>query len=476
MLKESFKLAAIGTCGAMSQAISGTSGVDRLLLRAVVLQYEGDVDGAARLLRRALAEASDADRAAIADMLAPICVMRHQNSQVSQLADILEEHGWLASAHAFRSLAAADTAKRDIAFKHLAASEHALEEQSDEIMRFRVLQRLSRSAFYLNDYSKSFDYAIASAALCMKLEAWRSAAACYSVAYVIQHHVYQNESESKRYAELWQSTAQKAGDKSFAHAALAAEYESAVQYGNTALSNTLDDEIKRRLLPEQYAERFQLVFANAIVQGASNLVAMKTMLQVVRELPNLTDAKRSICTALIALSEAAAYDDASARRDLREAVSSLGRPRLREPAYESEYRRLSRIAVAATCALLEDDVRSQRILNVRELAGEDSSTHLLSMMRSGDWSDALPRMRGIARVFTRAYKKRHSIVPPAGLTVSEFDILKLLAEGWQATRIASETGRSVHTVYSHTRSILNKLDAKRAPEAVAIARKRGYLN
>jgi DNA-binding NarL/FixJ family response regulator len=54
--------------------------------------------------------------------------------------------------------------------------------------------------------------------------------------------------------------------------------------------------------------------------------------------------------------------------------------------------------------------------------------------------------------------------------------LRLLGNGWSAKKIAIATERSVNTVYNHTRSILSKLEASRAGEAVAIARDRGLLS
>ena len=85
-------------------------------------------------------------------------------------------------------------------------------------------------------------------------------------------------------------------------------------------------------------------------------------------------------------------------------------------------------------------------------------------------------MRGIGRVFANAFALRRGLEPPAGLTSAEVEVLRLLGRGWTAGSIARETQRSVNTVYNHTRSILSKLEASRAAEAVAIARERGLLS
>ncbi len=84
-------------------------------------------------------------------------------------------------------------------------------------------------------------------------------------------------------------------------------------------------------------------------------------------------------------------------------------------------------------------------------------------------------MRGFGYVVETALEQRRAATVPAGLTPAEFEVLRLLGNGWSAGKIASETRRSVNTVYNHTRSILAKLDAGRASEAVAVARRRGLL-
>jgi len=96
-------------------------------------------------------------------------------------------------------------------------------------------------------------------------------------------------------------------------------------------------------------------------------------------------------------------------------------------------------------------------------------------MRGARWETIGPSLRGVAKVLKAAQERRQLECVPAGLTPSEFEVLQLLAFGWSAGKIAVETKRSVNTVYNHTRAILNKLEASRASEAVAIARQRGML-
>lgn len=474
---DAYHLAAVATRDELRQVIAGSvpRSPKAALLQAVVAQYDGDVDGAIRLLRRELRTCNHAERPMIADTLAPILVMRHENDAVSSLADVLEAAGWNASAHAFRALAAADVGQRAEARRHAAAAETALADERDDVLRCRVLQRLARTAYYVDEHERAVDFALASAKLSSNLGAWTVAASSYSIAYSVQLNVGDAE-EADRYARLCHAAASKTQNESFIHPALVAEYELAVQFDDTARAEALERTIRERLLPQQYTERFPLVLSFAIARGTSDAVAMRTLLQVLRETPRRSRGEWALCTALIAVADAAQAQDDAARAGIRAAIAHLGRAAASDPAYERNYRRLARASVAVACILLGDDVRATRTVSVRECrdgAGED---RLPALVRMRTLHCAPRPLRGIARVFGNAVEVRRGFDPPAGLTKAEFEVLRLLERGWSAGRIATETRRSVNTVYNHTRMILSKLEAARASEAVAIARERGLLS
>src|ERR1700681_3223058 len=410
---DAYHLAAVGTRDDLRRAVArfATGSAERALLEAVVAQYDGDVDGAVRALRRQLRGLRGADFGALADAIAAA--------------------GWTASAQAFRALAAADAGDRAAARTYAASAELALAEESDDVIRFRVLQRLARTAYYLDEHERAIDLALASAQLCSAMGAWRAAAAGYSIAYSIHHDVTGDAEEADRYA---------------------------------------------RLLPQQYTERFALALSHALVRGFSDLTAMRTLLQVSRETPGRSCGEWALCTALIAVAEAAAADGDEARRSLRAAIARLGRARASDPAYERRYRRLARAAVAVACVLLGDDVRAARTVAARESRNGEGEDRLPALMRSCALDQAPLALRGIARVFATAFALRRGLEPPAGLTNAEVEVLRLLGRGGTPGKIAHETQRSVNTVYNHTRAILGKLDASRAAEAVAIARERGLLS
>lgn len=472
---EAFRLAAVGTREEIQGQLASTSGASKALLKAVVAQYDGDVAGAVRILRAQLKVASRAERAYIADVLAPILVMRHENAAVYALADVIAEAGWIACAHAFRALASSDLGNRDAAIRHARAAEAALADEADDIVRFRVIQRLARTAFYLQEYEKAVDLALSSASLASSFGAWRARAAGYSIAYNVHHNVTGDVEAADRFARLWHETAAKSGDESFLQSALVAEYELAVQFADEPRIGALEQTIAARLLPQQYMERFPLALSHAIVRGGRDLVAMRTLLQVLRDIPGRSRGEWSLCTALIALADASEMNEDAARLGIRAAISRLGRAASADPAYEQRYRRLARAAIAGACILIGDDVRADRTVAAREAVAGDSIDQVPTLIRAARWHDFPLPVQGLARVIEAAQETRLKQVAPAGLTPAEFEVLRLLGSGWSAGKIARSTHRSVNTVYSHTRSILTKLEARRAAEAVAIARGRGLL-
>jgi DNA-binding NarL/FixJ family response regulator len=460
----------------MEAGLKKTSGVPRSLIRAVLAQYDGDVDGAIRTLKHQLLVADSSAHVFIADVLAPILIMRHENAMVLELADLLADSGWFACANAFRALVAADEGDRDRARRCSAIALESLDSIDDDVLRCRVMQRLARAAFYLHEYERALDLAMSSAATAARLGAWRVSAAGYSIAYNIHHNVTGDVAEADRFAQYWREAAVKSGDESFLQSALVAEFELAVHFNESPRIEALERLLKTRLLPQQYVERFPLAYAHALLRGKSDLVAMRTLVQVLRDTPGRARGQAALCVAMIALSDAALLEDSAARLHIREAIVLLGRPLMRDPAYEQRYRRLARAFAAAACILLGDDVRAQRIVAAAETRTGERVDDIPSLLREGRLEAVPASLQGIAEVIKAAQHRRRSELAPAGLTPSEFEVLRLLAFGWSAGKIANQTDRSVNTVYNHTRSILTKLDASRASEAVAIARERGMLS
>jgi len=474
---DAFGIAAVGKRDEIARAAReyGRTSAPGALLHAVAAQYGGDVDAAIRGLRSVVA-AGGADAAYAADVLAPILTARcgHED-EIASLAETLERNGWAASAAVFRAHVAAHKGSRAGARAYLARASRLLEAQDDATLRFRLEHRLARVAFLLHDYDSAMRLASASAAGAARLGAWRAAAAGYSLLYNIHYDVTGDLPEADRYAGLMRIAASRSDDASFLHGALVAEFDLAVESADEPRIEMLRTEIRSRLLPPQYREHFGLVFSEALLKSKTDLRAFTSLLQLLRDADDRSGGERALCTALIAVAHAASFDDDAARREIRAAIRSLGRARTADPAFEKRNRRLARVATAVACILLGDNVRAARTLRTNEMASGHGEERLVEVATSGDAASAPRWHRAFADLFVSAFAARRAGEPEVPLTGAQFEALRLLAAGYGAQRIARESGRSVNTIYNHTRAILAKFDAQRTGEAVAIARRIGML-
>lgn len=71
-----------------------------------------------------------------------------------------------------------------------------------------------------------------------------------------------------------------------------------------------------------------------------------------------------------------------------------------------------------------------------------------------------------------------SLPPPSrpnGLTERELQVLRMLPSGATYAEIGETLGIDTNTVKSHLQRVYTKLDAKNAPQAVAVAIRRGLI-
>ena len=474
-LAEAYRSAALGSRADIQMRLRSEQFPARDLLRAVAAQYDGDVDTAVRILKTLLRSVDVACKPFVADILAPIMVMRRDMKTVSELIGILKGADWLSSAEAFTALVAADAGDKRAA---VAASSNAcglLESTEDDVTRVHILQRLALASYYVHDYDEALNLAMSCARFARQIDAWRSAAAAYSIAYTIKLTIVGELPEADRFARLWHEAAIKSTDESFVQAALVAEFELAVQLGDVERFKLLGENIKNRLLPAQYDERFTYMYFYAVATGWGDLRAMRTLMQVLGDTKNRTRIEISACHGLIALAYAAEHEDTLAKKSIAAATESLGRPRLNDRAYEKQIRRFARASIAAAWVLLGEQARAQRVVATHDAKSAESINKIPTAMLEGQWSAFPEGLRGVSKVFEVASKQRIANDAPAGLTRSEFEILSMLASGLSAREIASMTDRSIHTIYNHTQAVLAKLDVPRASQAIALARKRGFI-
>jgi DNA-binding CsgD family transcriptional regulator len=473
-LRVAYRLAAIADRAEVEAAAKTARGPSKVLLHAIGAQYKGDVERAVALLNRLITKLPLREKAYIADVLAPILVMRHDTHNVRILSHILGEAGWVACAQSFLTLVEAKESNTEAAVRGMNSARASLSSEDDDIVRLRVLQRMALSAFYMKRFDEAIDLAMASASLSTAHGAWRTASSCYSIAYNIHHDVTGNLSEADRFARLCKNVALKSKDLSFIHAYTVAEYEIAVQFSDEPRIKCLEAEMQQRPLPQQYTEHFALKYSQALMLGSTNLVAMRSLLRATVDMPSLSRGKRALSFAVMAISYASEIEDEQARNLIRTSLHELGRPHNNDPAYERGYRRMARALASVACSLIGDHVHGNRIVSTLEALdghGEQFLPDLIYGRKS--WTTADSAYRGVARMCTFALAERKTRMPPAGLTQAELEVLKLFACGYNAVKIAKETQRSVNTIYNHSRSILEKLDAARIGEALANARNRG---
>ncbi len=145
---------------------------------------------------------------------------------------------------------------------------------------------------------------------------------------------------------------------------------------------------------------------------------------------------------------------ATAHAEMAASFAAMAEVLLRRPASAS-----ARLQTEASTAIGEVFVRAAR----RFAAQHDIASYADAMRSSG--------FAGIAMMADACGLDRQR----STLSRAELSVLSYLASGMDAPRIASLTGRSVHTIKNQRRSIIGKLGAGNTLEAVAIARRLGLL-
>ena len=170
-------------------------------------------------------------------------------------------------------------------------------------------------------------------------------------------------------------------------------------------------------------------------------------------------AAASLAAGYVALGPASAGDADGARRHLEDAVDLFlqsGAPYEVARARIELARALGRLG--RVDAALEEARRAVDLLS--ELHAELEISRAKGLMES---------LSSAASVKSRAAR-------PAGLTVREIEVLRLVADGLNNQVIAERLFLSEHTVHRHLANILNKLSVSSRAAAVAQAARRGLLS
>lgn len=156
------------------------------------------------------------------------------------------------------------------------------------------------------------------------------------------------------------------------------------------------------------------------------------------EARGLAAPQRAICLALLGLTARALEDDVEARRLSRRALAGARRRNSDGP-LQRRSRRVARALVAYARALTADCDPTVPVL-----------------LR--DYAAFLTEVA--ARVARRS---------PGPLTPVETEVVRLLAAGRNATQIATQLGRSPHTIRTHLRNIRRRLNTRGREETLARA-------
>ena len=128
------------------------------------------------------------------------------------------------------------------------------------------------------------------------------------------------------------------------------------------------------------------------------------------------------------------------------------------------WKRLGYVYMEGLSLLFGDEAAQREALEIFERLGADAAA---------DCCRRRMHEQGIRNIPRGAYA--HARTHPLGLTEREAEVLALLAEGQSNAEIAKRLVRSVRTVDHHVAGVIAKLGARSRQEAVAVARKRGWL-
>jgi DNA-binding CsgD family transcriptional regulator len=446
----------------------------RLILEAVQAQYDGSPGRLVALLKRAYRMASPQDRIYVVDLLAPILVMQGNVAEsLEYFEDVPRMHELAAPLFALRAVMHTLEGSHESAAADGAEALRLLEQQTDTMLTGRTLQRLAYAAYYSGNHELASERAIESATLFRMIDAPRSAAASYSIAYNV--HILTDAKEAYRFAGLVAACASLSGDASFEMQGLVAQYMLAAESGDRTAVAQLRAAINRHPLPQQYRERLGRGIADALASSwQCDFATMRATATLLRESVAETPGERALCLAVASVAELALGEASGAARSARSAIALATLRTNGDSAHEMRYRHFARAVAGAACVLLGDRVRGRRALAARGL--RSSGLSALLAVADGAKAETVPEsVRGYALALSLAREtvlKQHL---PVGLTSNELAILQMLADGMSAPAIAVATRRSPHTVRAHTRSIIGKFQVHGRGAAIAQARKLGLL-
>jgi DNA-binding CsgD family transcriptional regulator len=441
-----------------------------IMLRAMLSVLMGDAPGGVRLLRRAVARATEPVRSYALDLLVPLLIT---SSKIDEAAATLEgadepARELLPGFTALWAVLAACRGHHGLSRRLAGKAIMETYETDRALSRARVLQRCSLAAYYRNDYSEAHERSLEAASLYESSGAYRSAAGACSVPYVISYAAFNDAAMAQLYADRIIEMARRADDLSLVNFGLVSRLDLAASTGDQDELTVIWRQLQARPLHEQYGERASTILAAALAEGwAGRFDAARVALLELRGAARIPLVRGALFDALIALCAAAKWHLPEARRHARRALSQAA-DRTVENCSDAHLRRIARVIAAAACIIIGDSTRGRRALT----RGRDNTIFLPQCLTvQGLDENSVPVIfRGYARMIDVAVKSAVASRPIVGLTLSELRVLRALPDGTTLAVIAAELGKSPETVKKQVHRIYGKLGVGNRVQAINRAR------
>jgi DNA-binding NarL/FixJ family response regulator len=446
-----------------------------LALRGMMAATGGDLPGGLALLKRAASHCADRERPYIIDLVVPLLVNTNEIAEAERLLDAAEpvpdelHPAFLSS----RAVIAARQGNDAASAAHAREALKAGRAVDNPLIVGRVLQRTALAAFYREDFEEAQERALEAARLYERAESFKNAALSYSILYTIAHDWLNDPDITRFYARRMTMSAHAAGDVSLENYGLLYQLETAAEAGDTRRFGSIRARMLANPLNEQYyRERYNYVISETLAYGWSGrFEIVRAALTSLRRTDDLSLPERSLCDALLAVSELATWQLEAARTLARRVISQTAERAGVETLCDSRRRKIARVIAAAVCVIIGDATRGRRALS-RVIDPEQRFAAIITT--AGMDEERTPAlMRGYARFINQACLAATLVRPALGLTAAELEVLRALPEGVTLGSIATSLGKSRKTVEKQVGSIYAKLQVGNRAEAVRRARQLG---
>jgi DNA-binding CsgD family transcriptional regulator len=445
-----------------------------IALRAMKSILGGDAPAGVALLRRAIEHTEPIGRQYFVEMLVPqlISVMDIAGSEAA-LDSVGEPIPELVAVYLSLRAVVAARSGRDAESRSLGARAAELARAGDNaIMAARVMQRCSSAAFFREDYAEASERALDAARAYERLDSHRSAAAAYSILYLLGSEWACDPDIARVWAERITMSGTLANDISLQTYGLIAQLGVAAESGDTRRLGSIRARLLAGRLPEQYAERFALAVSEALLSAWNgSFASARATIMGLLESDRRSIPEAAFCEALLSLFDAADGDAVSARRMAHRALGKTVHHEPHEPLFDKRRRRVARVLAACACMIIGEYSRGRRALSQNFDPGGYFGQ--ADFERGLDEEGAPAMMRGYVRVLNVVAAAVARRRPKVHLTAAEAQILRALPEGKTIKDMAADLRKSPKTIERQVGSIYEKLEVSNRAQAIRRARELG---